>query len=484
MVLPGILLQITSISSVKSDLLPIVVLALLLDSVIVSTWYVLGILLNNSKVKDSARGEFYQLAGTAVITVIILTILVFAGSIFSLISSSGPMSTSNMSTMCSSIESNSPLSMLGSGSFSLLAGISSSEYPVGYTGPTFGGLCNYISTQSSAPTATTNIDYPLASAGVVIANLTNQSIVNLNSFFEVDFFLGYMETITPSLSFCLQDFINPAGPCMIPPEDVVNPAISFINATYTPYAGYSMVYKPMGVIGELLGTSLEMDVAQLLFIIVFLYIWPYILFIGLIFRATPFTRRIGGLFIAIAIGAVLFYPAVFAIEYVSLSGMNVNSEIGSTGITLSTAYGFNGITTNSITALPDYTPNFFVEPSIENIAQANSCWPPGGNMALTQAEDTGILLVPFASAIDGLLPLIKGASGGLPSSLPYFYLPSPCTPTDAEGTMFQILNAYGITGITAYVLPLINILITLTAIIGLSGLLGGDTSLAGLSRLV
>jgi hypothetical protein len=293
-----------------------------------------------------------------------------------------------------------------------------------------------------------------------------------------------METLTPSLSFCLQDFINPAGPCIIPPEEDVNPAISFINATYTPYAGYSMVYKPMGVIGELLGTSLEMDVAQLLFIIIFLYIWPYILFIGLIFRATPFTRRIGGLFIAVAIGAVLFYPAVFAIEYVSLSSMNVNSEIGSTGITLSTAYGFNGITTNSITALPDYTPNFFVEPSIKKIAQANNCWPPGGNLALTQAEDTGILLVPFASAVEGLLPLIKGASGGLPSSLPYFYLPSACTPTNAEGTMFQVLNAYGITGITAYVLPLVNILITLTAIIGLSGLLGGDTNLAGLSRFV
>ena len=478
MIAPGILLQITSFSTVKSDLLPIIVLALLLDSVIVSAWYVLGILLNNSRVKDSARGEFYQLGGTAIITVIVLTILVFAGNIFSLISSSGAMSTSSMSSMCSGIESYSPLSLLGTGSFSLLKGFSSSS------GPSFGGLCNYISTQSNNPTATSNIDYPLASAGVVIANLTNQSIVNLNSFFEVDFFLGYMETLTPSLSFCLQDFINPAGPCIIPPEDDVDPAISFINATYTPYAGYSMVYKPMGVIGELLGTSLEMDVAQLLFIIVFLYIWPYLLFIGLILRATPFTRRIGGLFIAIAIGAVLFYPAVFAIEYVSLSGMNVNSEIGSTGITLSTAYGFNGITTNSITALPDYTPNFFVEPSIKKIAQANNCWPPYGNMALTQAEDTGILLVPFASAVEGLLPLIKGASGGLPSTLPYFYLPSACTPTDAEGTMFNVLNAYGITGITAYVLPLVNILITLTAIIGLSGLLGGDTNLAGLSRFV
>ena len=51
MIAPGILLQITSLSTVKSDLLPIVVLALLLDSVIVSAWYVLGILLNSSKVK-------------------------------------------------------------------------------------------------------------------------------------------------------------------------------------------------------------------------------------------------------------------------------------------------------------------------------------------------------------------------------------------------------------------------------------------------
>ncbi|EQD51185.1 conserved hypothetical protein, membrane, partial [mine drainage metagenome] len=350
MALTGILLQATSLSTVRSDLLPIVVLGLLLDSVIVSVWYMLGIMLNNARVKDSARGEFYQLAGTAVITVIVLTILVFAGSIFSLISSSGSMSTSAMSSMCSNIETYSQLNMLqSSSSFSFLAGITSS------TGPSFGGLCNYISTQANNPSATSSIDYPLASAGVVIANLTNQSATNLNSFFQVDFFLGYLEKFTPSLNFCLQDIINPGGPCMIPPEEDINPAISFINATYTPYAGYSMVYKPMGVIGELLGLSLEVNVAQLIFIAVFLYIWPYLLFIGLIFRATPFTRKIGGLLIAVAIGAVLFYPAVFAIEYVSLSNMNVNSEIGSTGITLSSAYGFNSITTNSLTAISGYT---------------------------------------------------------------------------------------------------------------------------------
>ncbi len=474
----GILLQITSLSTVKSDLLPIVILALLFDSVIVSAWYILGILLNNSRVKDSARGEFYQLAGTAVITVIILTVLVFAGSIFSSIASSGPMSTSSMSTTCNNIESGSPLNILQDNSFSFLAGMTSTS------GPSFDGLCNYVNTQSSKPTATSDIDYPLVSAGVVIANLTNQSIVNLNSFFEVDFFLGYLETFTPSLSFCLQDMINPAGPCIIPLEDMANPAIAFINATYTPYAGYGLVYKPMGVIGELLGLSLEIDIAQLILISIFIFIWPYLLFIGLILRATPFTRKIGGLFIAVAIGAVLFFPAVFAVEYISLSGMNVNQEIGSSGVTLSTAYGYNSITTSSLTAIPGYTPNFFVEPSIEKIAKSNSCWPPGGNMAATEAEDTGMMLVPFASAVEGLLPLIKGASGGLPSSLPYFYLPSSCSPTDAEGTLFSILNAYGITGITTYILPLVNILIALTAIIGLSGLLGGDTSLAGLSKLV
>ncbi|MEM0149493.1 MAG: hypothetical protein QXW10_01195 [Candidatus Micrarchaeaceae archaeon] len=475
----GILLQITSLSTVKSDLLPIVVLALLLDSVIVSVWYVLGILLNNSRVKDSARGEFYQLAGTAIITVIVLTILVFAGNIFSIIASSGAMSTTNMTNMCNHIESGSPLNMLQStSSFSFLAGIASAS------GPSFGGLCSYINTQAKKPTATSSIDYPLASAGVVIANLTNQSIVNLNSFFEVDFYLGYLEKFTPSLAFCYQGFVNPVGPCIIPPEEDVEPSLTFINATYSPYAGYSLVYSPMGVIGSLLGLSLEIDVAQLILISVFLYIWPYLLFIGLIFRATPFTRKIGGLFIAVAIGAVLFFPAVFAIEYASLSTMNLNSEIGSSGMSLNTTYGYNTTTTSSLTSISGYTPNFFVEPNIKDIAKANSCWPLYGNLATAESLDTGMMLVPFASAVDGLIPLIKGASGGLPSSLPYFYLPWACSPTNAEGTMFSILNAYGITGITTYMLPLVNILIALTAIIGLSGLLGGDTSLAGLSKFV
>ena len=50
--------------------------------------------------------------------------------------------------------------------------------------------------------------------------------------------------------------------------------------------------------------------------------------------------------------------------------------------------------------------------------------------------------------------------------------------------LFMIMNAYGIIGIPAYWLPIMNLVITLSGIIGLSGLLGGDTSMAGLGNLV
>ena len=65
-----------------------------------------------------------------------------------------------------------------------------------------------------------------------------------------------------------------------------------------------------------------------------------------------------------------------------------------------------------------------------------------------------------------------------------FYLPSYCPPAAAVDTLYTLMDEYGVISVSAYFLPIINILIVLTGIIGLSGLLGGDTQLAGLSRLV
>lgn len=272
----------------------------------------------------------------------------------------------------------------------------------------------------------------------------------------------------------------------------------------TPLAGYSMVYDAMRPIGTLMATSLESFIAQLSIIALLLYAWPYLIFVGLLFRALPFTRKIGGLFIAIGIGAIIIFPTVFAIEYLSLGqGLGASTIGGSTTSDIASAYGFNSVSSNSLFELPtlassgtlgigatigpNYVTNFYVEPSIEAIGLSNNCWPPAGSVLATVAGDTLFLITPGLGTVAGVLSFLRGALGFvLPSSLPSLLVPfgAACTPAGVSQTLFMILNAYGIIGVVAYWLPLINIIITFTAITGLSGLFGGDTELAGLAKIL
>ncbi len=495
--IPIIFATAATFTTVKNELLPLVLVALLLDGVLLSVWYILGALLNNSGVKESAKGEFYQLAGTAILAVIIVgTVGIFA-NLFSSSLSGTIMSSSNINTLCNNIETTTQLDIINGGTFSFLGGTSGA-------GGLFPGLCSYVST--SGGTLTDKLDYPLAASGVIIANLTNQTANNLNSFYIIDMYLGYLKGLSPTAAFCLQ-VPNPAptGPCVIPPEELITPdALLMLEVEETPLAGYSMVYDAMRPIGTLMATSLESFIAQLSIIALLLYAWPYLIFVGLLFRALPFTRKIGGLFIAIGIGAIIIFPTVFAIEYLSLGqGLGASTIGGSTTSNIASAYGFNSVSSNSLFELPtlassgtlgigatigpNYVTNFYVEPSIEAIGLSNNCWPPAGSVLAAVAGDTLFLITPGLGTVAGVLSFLRGALGFvLPSSLPSLLVPfgAACTPAGVSQTLFMILNAYGIIGVVAYWLPLINIIITFTAITGLSGLFGGDTELAGLAKIL
>jgi hypothetical protein len=82
------------------------------------------------------------------------------------------------------------------------------------------------------------------------------------------------------------------------------------------------------------------------------------------------------------------------------------------------------------------------------------------------------------------LSLILSLLAGPASSYPILFTSPQCTPPEAEAMLFSLVNSYGMYGINAYFLPILDLLITISAIIGLSGLLGGDTELAGLSKLI
>ena len=101
-----------------------------------------------------------------------------------------------------------------------------------------------------------------------------------------------------------------------------------------------------------------------------------------------------------------------------------------------------------------------------------------------EAADIFYLLNPITNVGSGLLQLLKAPSSiSSGQSNPYF-LPADRPPTGAVATTMEMLNAYGIMGVTSYFLPIINLVMTLSAIIGMSGLLGGVRRSKGLSRFI
>ena len=462
-----------------SGIIPLAIAAILLDSAIIAIWYMIGSILNNSTVKSSALNEFYQIAGTILIALIVIWAVTTFGKFFeTALSGTSLMSYSTMNSLCTSLSSTTNLNLIGVSPSLLYASTASGSTP---------GICNIISGAPTTTDVTQISDYPLAVTGLILANMTNQTVTNLDQFFEVDAYVGFFAKATPTFKFCTQ-VPNILGPCVIPVVPI-RPILS-TGISYTPFAGYAMIIGSMKSIGDILSFAFESFTLQLLLLTAFMLTWPYLIFGGIVLRATPFTRKIGGLLIAIGIGAVLIFPAVYTIEYLAMGAGVNNAFISQSSQGITSTYGFNSIYTSTLTALPGssgstYSVNFFNEPKIKYIAQQYGCWPSGG-FGTAEAVDIAYLEIPFIGFSSGVVSLLETLISGAPSfsSIPVVNFPAYCAPGDAVSLVFPILNASAIIGVSSYFLPILNLIITLSAIMGISGLMGGDTSMAGLSKLV
>ncbi len=513
-----------STCAAQSNLAPIIIIAFLLDSAIIGIWYMVGYLLNSGRVKAGAKSEVVQLIGTAVIIAVILGMMALFAQTYGAATASTPLGSKSMNAICTNLANPTTGSQLdifsGNMISPLYGGNSQGPYNFldGWTGTTssFPGLCSMVANPS---TPTEQLDYPLAATSVVIANVTNQTLGNLNSLFVVDSFIGFLDFFSPQINICVPPPDTPQ--CWLP--NPFGPILFGIQASYTPYAGYDFLYEAYAPLGDLLSLAFESYFAQFLFAMAMLFVWPYMLFIGIALRATPFTRKVGGMFIAIAVGAVILLPIVYGIEYSAMAGGIPQPSQATTFNSLN--YGFSPVTkipqlcepgdsncftspyistsisgaVFSVTGTPspcatptsfkaltpssdcftNYSVNFFVTPKYDQIAQYYGCW--HSDLIDAELADIGETLVPGANLVGGAIGAFGGSTPSAPISYPLIY---GCTPAGGEGLLFAFFNAYGVTGVTAYFLPIINLLIVIAGIIGLSGTLGGDTELAGLAKLV
>jgi len=445
------LINLSMLFSPNDILTDLVIIAFLIASVIIGIWYIIGAIFNNDKVKAGAKGEFYQLVGTAIMIGILLAALYTFAFAFSYVVLPYQNSFSNA---CTNFK----------GSAQLYAVQQTLSTPVA----TYKNICSVIeSSQGNSATITDLIDLPMADAIVVTSSLAEQAAEDFNMSFYFDGWLGFLSE--------LQYIPFIAG------KGIGTNKLSIGGGVgEKPYAGVDLIYKGFGILSVLLMTEVAAFIGQLIFENIFLFIWPYLLFLGIIFRTTIFTRKLGGLLIAIAIGAIAVYPALLIGELAVSSNMAAPSA---TQTSAAQAASPAAQTINFCNNGYSYTENFSKMPSIGSIATACSCYPTHGlfgeEFLAVSGSLAGVGIVGNGASYFNIGGFNLACTGHSSS-----FLISYSTIGVTETTLFNLITAYGFIGVIGYFVPIINILITINAIIGFSSILGGDTSLAGLARLI
>ena len=462
-------IAITHFSALQ-NWISILTLAILIGIFIVSFIYFAGSLLNSSSIKEAAINELGQLIGTVIIAVIIIAIVEFFGSA-SVTALTANTVGGNIMQICQQL-SNDQFNLVNSNSITSPTNTICAATNSIYSNIQNGG-------GSSIGTALF-ADYDLMASYIIVANLTSQMAQNLNALYQYENYIGFLAKLTPVTTYC--ESATPVPPlleamCIIP----YDPRALSVSVSFTPYKGYTIlreISKSIETEGYMI---FEIYLIELLSIITFIYAWPYLLAAGIILKASMFTRRVGGMLIGIVIGGLIIFPIIFLMEYAALN----NATLGPIGASPNTIpiFTMNGVLPNGETIVYNSNAiNFFVFPNATNIVKYYGCYPYGGNIYLSELGISAYFMIPGV----GLYNLLAyGLGGAVTGSLPNIPLTVvSCQPQNALTLIFHFADLYGIIGVTGYILPIINILILFSAIKGISQLMGGDTNLLGLGRLV
>lgn len=438
---------------------PVITLSMLVAVGITLLYYGMAVIIGNSRLRALAINEFSNVMGTIIIIVIILGFLTAYGS---LIFSMDKQAASDTVNMCDVSLASSQVNFLNSQQT---------------TSPTY-AVCQLLEAQGGGGTVTSNLNYGVAAAYVILANVTNQDAVNLNALNIFEYYFTELGQYTAQNSVC------------VTPTVTVCTGLN-ITYSYSPFFYYKNVRSGIQYILTEATVSFYIGLLEMLVIIIMIFGWPYILAAGFIMRSTFLTRRAGGLLIAVVIVWLFIFPFLNLFEYSALT--NAPSLIGPSslpgmqliGLPYST-FGVFGTQQQIIYNANDV--NFYVLPRLDYILNNDGCWPDiiqigghavGGVLGV-EAELTVYYSTP-AGFVFNLISKLTSTTGYTVPQIPFV----DCTnPTNLVNSLLDAANFYGMVFPFAVLIPVLNILMMLAAIKGLSSLMGGDTSILGLGRLV
>jgi hypothetical protein len=325
-------------------------LAILVSISAVALYYLLALFLNNKGMKSRAVNELGQAIGTGIMVVVIIALFTFfGGGIFSQVPAVSPVA---LNTVCGQLGGSqgqsgiSGLQFLQPGPPYIASG---SPSGVGFFGtetpsPT-NTICNEINNikvqegSGSAPSITDNIDYGLFSIYIIAANVTNQEVNNYNGLYFFEAWIRFASSFTSVTQICG----DPLTLCALP----IGPREYNVRFSYEPLAGDDAIHVITQTIEQQSAASFYALYLQLIFLILTLYLWPWLLAAGVILRASFFTRRLGGLVIGLTFALLLVWPTVYIFEYSTF--YNQASGLGLIGAGASTIGILPIYETNTVT---------------------------------------------------------------------------------------------------------------------------------------
>ncbi len=272
--------------AIPGDMISVALLALLVSFDVVALGYILSKVFASQRIAGWVNGEFWEMAKTAILIVGIFSALAILGNIALLIAPSSL---------------NLQQSQSGSYSSSLVA--------------LAVGACSYLGTASVTTTespSSARFGYPTITTSTSVSNA-----------YVYDSF-SYLISFSNGLGALKNSSIGLWIPIPPPPFSAESPVVFTFGFHLNPYenrmleTNFKLVGQYASMINDMMNyiavpTLMAMAVQYYLLPLVFVLGLLVTIPIGLILRAFPFVRGIGGMLVALGIGMSLIYPALLVL---------------------------------------------------------------------------------------------------------------------------------------------------------------------------
>jgi hypothetical protein len=242
----------------------------------------------------------------------------------------------------------------------------------------------------------------------------------------------------------------------------------WLTVTFVPFASLNVIFETLMMCFDMITKTMMLLKFQIYFLnYVWMALFPMLLVLGVILRTFWFSRRLGGLLIAIAIGIYLIFPLGYTLSYYILGGTSAGTYVVKINPTAYMSITDDEEAAHYTDPLP-HDPNDAIVPH-------------------TITNDVGI-----AGRIDTLENrnflkdvLAIGKTGGT-AVAPVFGLRPDKNPTENNWVVGEesVLENTAKLLIYATFVPFIVLMGTISFIKGLSPLLGGDVEIAGITHLI